>query len=91
MSLHDPLREYDVAVIVEEREDHTDAKATVTVRGTQFGGWGRARRHPLDPEMPSVGDELAIARALAELSRHLLGAAADAIEDREGRPVTLHL
>jgi Domain of unknown function (DUF1876) len=36
-----------------------------------------------------VGEELAIARALSELSHHLVDAAAQAIESFEGHPVRL--
>lgn len=90
MIVHDPFREYGVTVVVEEREDHTDAKATLVLRGEQFGGWGRARRHPGDPDMPRVGDELAVARALSDLSHHLIDAAAGVIERREGHDVHLH-
>lgn len=90
MIVHDPFREYSIDVAVEEREDHTDAKASAVIRGEHFGGWGRARRHPMDPDVPSVGDELAVARALADLSRQLLDAAAKTIERREGHPVELH-
>ena len=68
----------------------TDAKATMEVRGRDFGGWGRARRTPADPSIPAVGEELAVARALHELSSHLLEAAASTIERHEGVRPDLH-
>jgi hypothetical protein len=75
-----------VEVVLDEDPDHTDATATVTVRGTTFTGQGRARRNPADPNVPMIGEELATARALADLSHKLLEAAAEAIGRLEGRP-----
>jgi hypothetical protein len=40
--------------------------------------------------VPLVGVELAAARALSDLSHQLVIAAAQRIEDYEGRPVSLH-
>jgi hypothetical protein len=61
------------------------------VRDRDFSGWGRARRHPTDPEMPVVGEELAVARALSDVSHQLVVAAADSLESALGRPVALHV
>ena len=79
-----------VAAVVEEDIDVTDAKVTMTVRGEEFGGWGRARRTPEDPSIPAVGEELALARALHQLSSHLMEAAASTIERYEGVRPDLH-
>ena len=79
-----------VEVLLEESLERTDAKASVSVRGTRFTGWGRAKRNPSDPQVPKIGEELAIGRALGDLSNQLLDAAADAIEDFEGQPVHVH-
>jgi hypothetical protein len=78
-----------VTVIMEENEERTEATARVTVRDRQFTGWGRARRHPSDPQVPAVGEELAMARALSHLSHRLVDAAAETIEAYEGHPVHL--
>jgi hypothetical protein len=59
------------------------------VRDRDFSGWGRARRNPTDPHMPLVGEELAVARALSEVSHQLVAAAADSLEGALGRPVEL--
>jgi hypothetical protein len=73
--------------IDETPEGHTEAKASLVVRGDRrFGGWGRARRNPADPEMPPVGEELAAARALSDLAHNLVDEAARTIEQHEGRP-----
>jgi hypothetical protein len=78
-----------IEVRVEEDESETEATATLTIAERELGGWGRARRNPRDPERPRVGEELAVARALSELSHKLVDAAAMEIEDFEGRPVDL--
>lgn len=80
-----------VDVAITEDADHCDAVARVRVRDRDFSGWGRARRHPADPQMPLVGEELAVARALSDLSHQLVGAAADSLESALGRPVALHV
>jgi hypothetical protein len=80
-----------VDVTVTEDADHCDATARVRVRDRDFSGWGRARRHPTDPEMPIVGEELAVARALSDVSHQLVVAAADSLESALGRPVALHV
>lgn len=69
----------------------TAVEARVTVRGTQFVGRGTALRHPADPMVPEVGEELAAARALTVLAGKLVAAAEDAIAGHEGRPVTIRL
>jgi hypothetical protein len=60
------------------------------VRERDFIARGRARRNPRDPNVPVVGEELAAARALSDLSHQLLHAAAERIEAFEGRPVKVH-
>jgi hypothetical protein len=82
---------FSVEVEVHEHPDHTEAKALLDLEGEVRGGWGRARRNPTDPERPRLGEELAVARALADLARHL-GSEVDAeIEATEGRPAHVHL
>ena len=56
----------------------------------RFHGFGQAKRAPRDPNVPVIGQDLAAARALSDLSHKLLEAAADRIESFEGHPVTLH-
>ena len=80
-----------VDVTVAEDSDHCEAVARLHVRGREFSGWGRARRHPADPEMPVVGEEMAVARALADVSHQLVVAAADSLESALGRSVALHV
>jgi hypothetical protein len=50
-----------------------------------------ARRNPVDPDRPRVGDELAIARALVDLAQHLSLDVTSEIGATEGKPVHIHL
>jgi hypothetical protein len=77
-------------VIEETSEGETEAKAVVVVGDRRFGGWGRARRNPEDPQLPRVGEELAAARALSDLSHALIDAAVHSIEQREGHTPRVH-
>jgi hypothetical protein len=72
-----------------EDEGKTRADAVLTGAPTELRGWGRARRNPQDPDMPAVGEEIAAARALADLSHHLLDEAAHRIESWEGHSIRL--
>ena len=84
-------RVFEIEVFVEEDVDHTEAKAYMSLRGREFAGWGRARRNPNDPNIPMIGEELALARALDDLGHALLDAAAGAIEEYEGREAEIRL
>jgi hypothetical protein len=80
-----------IDISLTEDADHCEAVARVTMRGREFTGWGRAQRNPADPHVPVVGEELAVARALSEVSHQLVVAAADSLESAIGRPVALHV
>jgi hypothetical protein len=79
-----------VVITFTEDENTTRADATLTAGAVELTGWGRARRNPSDPDVPAIGEELAAARALSELSHHLLHKAADLIEEIEHKPVVLN-
>ncbi len=74
--------EKDVILNLHLSEDETDtmAFATLTLRGDHFEAIGKARRNPIDPPMPVVGEELAISRALNELAAKVTEAAGQKIE-----------
>lgn len=74
--------EKDVVINLHLSEDPTNtlAFATLTLRGDHFEAAGRAKRNPIDPPMPVVGEELAIARALAGLQSQVAEAATTKIE-----------
>jgi hypothetical protein len=78
-----------VTVVFQEDEDKTRADAVLQGMGEEIRGWGRARRNPVDPDVPAVGEEIAAARALQDVAHHLLERAAHLIEGWEGRPVNL--
>ena len=80
-----------IEVLLEETADETQAEAVIMLGSERYAGWGRARRNPTDPAVPQIGEELASARALADLSHRLVEAAATAIEAFEGKPVHPHL
>jgi hypothetical protein len=82
-------RTMEVRVRFDDTDERTDATVTATIGGREFSGWGRARRNPADPPAPLVGEELALARAMADLSDHLLDVASGAIAAREGHEVLL--
>ncbi len=74
--------EKDVILNLHLSEDETDtmAFATLTLRGDHFEAVGKARRNPIDPPLPVVGEELAISRALNELAAKVTEAAGQKIE-----------
>jgi hypothetical protein len=45
---------------------------------------GMARCHPHDADVPAIGDEVAVSRALSDLAHQLLDTAARNIESRTG-------
>ena len=79
-----------VSVAFTEEGDRTRADAVLELASQRFHGFGQAKRAPDDPNVPVIGQDLAAARALSELSHQLLHAAADRIEVFEGHSVRLH-
>ncbi|MEQ4206697.1 DUF1876 domain-containing protein [Actinopolymorpha sp. B17G11] len=79
-----------VEISIDEHENRTRAVARLVTNGTARTGKGTARLNPSDRNVPMIGDELAAARALSELSHQLLHAAADDIESVTAEPAHLH-
>lgn len=79
-----------VNIAFTEEDERTRADAILELAGGRFHGYGQAKRAPDDPRVPVVGQDLAAARALSDLSHQLLHAAAERIEQFEGRPVNVH-
>src|SRR5690606_37002445 len=69
----------DVDVLADSDECQATATLTTT-RGTVQAS-GRARRNPVDPAIPLVGEELAIGRAVRSLGEQLIAAAGDDLSD----------
>lgn len=78
-----------VDITFREDDDNTRADATIVGPDREVRGWGRARRAPADPDVPTVGEEIAAARALIDVAHHLLDEAAHQIESWEGHAVHL--
>lgn len=79
-----------VNIAFTEDDDRTRADAVIELASQRFHGFGQAKRAPEDPSVPLIGQDLAAARALSDLSHQLMQAAADRIEAFEGHPVRLH-
>ncbi|QUQ64094.1 DUF1876 domain-containing protein [Kutzneria sp. CA-103260] len=80
-------RKWHVEIYIDEHEDHTRTQARLTTQdGAVTVGRGQAHRNPRDANVPEIGDELATARALADLSHQLLDAAAQDVAAVTHRP-----
>ena len=83
----DAVKSWTVQIEIDEHEDRTRAVARLLTGGDQsLTGTGLARLNPADRAVPKIGDELAVARALSELSHLLLDGAARDIEQSSGEP-----
>ncbi|MGH8826060.1 MAG: dsRBD fold-containing protein [Jiangellaceae bacterium] len=79
-----------VDIFISEDEGGTRAEAWLhTGSATHLSATGDARLNPHDADVPEIGAELAVARALAALSNRLLHTAADDIEAVTHEPVHL--
>jgi hypothetical protein len=76
-------QEKDVSLSVHLVEDETETVATAALdlRGDHFQATGKARRNPIDPSKPVIGEELAIARALRALESQITTKAEEKIEE----------
>ncbi len=75
--------EKDLTIDLHLVEDDTDTSvsAVLNLRGDHFEATGKARRKPIDPPTPVIGEELAVARALQDLASQVMDAAQSKIED----------
>ena len=81
---------WQIRIEFDEDDTHTQAMATARVRGDRaLTGHGDAYRNPKDPKLPVVGEEIAAARALLELTSQLLAAASAEIEKATHQPAHL--
>jgi hypothetical protein len=75
------LSRWTVEVFVGEDDGRTYAEAALHDDiGNHVLGTGRARVSPGDADVPQIGDEIAVARALLDLGHRLLGIASTDIE-----------
>jgi len=83
-------KHWTVDVYIGERDRSTYAEARLrTEADTHLAGTGEARLHPGDDNIPEIGDELAVARALSDLGHQLLVTAAADIRAVTDRPMHL--
>lgn len=68
----------------------TRAEAVLrTTAGTELRHEGLARRHPRDGDVPEIGEELAVCRALNGLAHDLLESTVADVEENVHGPVQL--
>ena len=85
------MKRWNVDVVVAEESEGDAARTWAEVGliaddGTALRGHGMARKHPADMDVPEIGEELAVSRALSDLSRQLRQVAAEDINDNTGSP-----
>jgi hypothetical protein len=84
------MKRWRVEVLIGERDGRTYAEARLrTELGDRLLGVGRARLSPEDHDVPEIGDEIAAARALADLGHRLLISAAADITQVTDEPARL--
>ncbi|HUG85581.1 MAG TPA: dsRBD fold-containing protein [Euzebya sp.] len=83
------VKTWTAEVTLQETEDWTVAVATLRMGDAECSARGEAHRNPADPNVPRIGEELATARALGELSGKLLQESAKILEGALGRHVEL--
>lgn len=79
------VKTWPVILRVVEEDGRTEAELLLDTGDWTFDCAGRARRHPGDPDVAKVGDELAVGRALIELGNRLVALAELDIAARELR------
>jgi hypothetical protein len=74
-------KSWSVKIVIDEHENQTRATARLQAENrAEMEGVGLARLNPADSDVPESGDELATARALADLAHQLIEVTAADIE-----------
>ncbi len=84
----DVRKDWTVTIVIDEHDGRTRAKATLVWRDKTATGFGLARRNPADRNVTDIGDELAVARALADLAGQLKSVTVHDIEAVTQQSVT---
>jgi len=88
----DEVTVWTVTMDIDEHDGHTRAVARLRTRDTEtLTGVGLARLDPADRDVPEIGDEIAVARALSDLSHRLLRTANEDVEQSTGTPAHLRM
>ncbi|QCQ91084.1 DUF1876 domain-containing protein [Rhodococcus sp. SGAir0479] len=82
-------KQWNVDIAIDEHDSRTRSTARLHTRDTTLVGVGLARRNPLDRNVPEIGDELATARALADLAHQLIETTVGDIEGVTHTPAHL--
>ena len=84
-------KQWSITVDIDEQDDTTLAHVSIrSPAGHDVTGVGQAQRNPLDPSVPEIGDELAVARALRNLAERLMHTTENDIKGVTGEPAHLH-
>ena len=83
-------KSWSVNIVIDEHENQTRATARLRAENrAELEGVGLARLNPVDSDVPEIGDELATARALADLAHQLIEVTAADIEKITKEPAHL--
>ena len=85
------MKRWNITIEIDEQDGRTRATARLEAGATELTGLGTARLSPEDQDVPQIGDELAVARALSELSHQLLDATAADIERITHQPAHVRI
>ncbi len=82
---------WSMEVFVADLEGETDAEVRLTRADNRiFAGRGKAKLNPADQNVTVIGEELALARAMSDLSHKLLHSAAVGVESMTHEKAHLH-
>jgi len=83
--------DWSMEVFVGEIDGETDAEARLTRADKRiFSGRGKAKLNPVDQNVTIIGEEIALARAMSDLSHKLLHSAAAGVESMTREKTHLH-
>ncbi|MFE7774692.1 DUF1876 domain-containing protein [Streptomyces sp. NPDC057445] len=81
-------KKWNVEIVITENDRTTTAEARLRGQNEELiVGEGTAHRNRADQDIPHIGDELAVARALSGVSHELMHEVASEIETRTGERV----
>jgi hypothetical protein len=83
------ISDWPIRLFLTEEGDRTVAHVVLTTGDNTLSAEGVALRNPHDPPVPEIGDELAAGRALVDLGRQLVSAAAGDVAQFGDEPVVL--
>ncbi|HEY6931918.1 MAG TPA: DUF1876 domain-containing protein [Marmoricola sp.] len=83
-------KRWHVEIFIGEQDGQTHAEARLMpMEKVTLTGTGAARLNPQDADVPEIGEELAVARALSDLGHQLLATTALDIESVTHQPAHL--